>query len=161
MVRMLCCLNEFLYFLLDWRLCRFLRAPLHPAEVQTCRKMYPPLYWTDVASIFFSLVFTKSFCVDHEHFSLIYLVAVEECTENGCLALSLLELLAFNMAFVFIASVLVLIEVTQPLHLSHTVIRSDVIGSLTITVIILRLGNAWHHHSLRVKYLNVVLCNAE
>ncbi|XP_026867116.2 chloride transport protein 6 isoform X1 [Electrophorus electricus] len=36
--------------------------------------------------------------------------SVEECSENGCLALSLLELLAFNMAFVFIASVLVLIE---------------------------------------------------
>uniref|UniRef100_A0A3B4EMU0 Chloride channel protein n=1 Tax=Pygocentrus nattereri TaxID=42514 RepID=A0A3B4EMU0_PYGNA len=36
--------------------------------------------------------------------------SVEECSENGCLALSLLELLSFNMAFVFIASVLVLIE---------------------------------------------------
>ncbi|XP_053480506.1 H(+)/Cl(-) exchange transporter 6 isoform X1 [Ictalurus furcatus] len=36
--------------------------------------------------------------------------SVEECSENGCLALSLLELLAFNMVFVFIASVLVLIE---------------------------------------------------
>ncbi|XP_029911548.1 chloride transport protein 6 [Myripristis murdjan] len=36
--------------------------------------------------------------------------SVEECSEKGCLALSLLELLAFNMSFVFIASVLVLIE---------------------------------------------------
>uniref|UniRef100_UPI003AB00B3B H(+)/Cl(-) exchange transporter 6 isoform X2 n=1 Tax=Centroberyx gerrardi TaxID=166262 RepID=UPI003AB00B3B len=36
--------------------------------------------------------------------------SVEECSEKGCLALSLLELLAFNMTFVFIASVLVLIE---------------------------------------------------
>ncbi|KAG5838703.1 hypothetical protein ANANG_G00226400 [Anguilla anguilla] len=36
--------------------------------------------------------------------------SVTECTEKGCLALSLLELLAFNMTFVFIASVLVLIE---------------------------------------------------
>uniref|UniRef100_A0A8C9SKG9 Chloride channel protein n=1 Tax=Scleropages formosus TaxID=113540 RepID=A0A8C9SKG9_SCLFO len=36
--------------------------------------------------------------------------AVEECSEKGCLALSLLELLAFNMTFVFIASLLVLIE---------------------------------------------------
>uniref|UniRef100_A0A8B9K5K8 Chloride channel protein n=1 Tax=Astyanax mexicanus TaxID=7994 RepID=A0A8B9K5K8_ASTMX len=36
--------------------------------------------------------------------------SVEECSENGCLALSLVELLAFNMAFVFIASILVLIE---------------------------------------------------
>ncbi|TSL97303.1 Chloride transport protein 6 [Bagarius yarrelli] len=36
--------------------------------------------------------------------------SVEECSENGCLALSLLELLAFNMAFVFLASILVLIE---------------------------------------------------
>ncbi|KAJ8016497.1 hypothetical protein DPEC_G00007840 [Dallia pectoralis] len=36
--------------------------------------------------------------------------SVEECSENGCLALSLLELLAFNMTFIFIASVLVLIE---------------------------------------------------
>uniref|UniRef100_A0A674AK17 Chloride channel protein n=1 Tax=Salmo trutta TaxID=8032 RepID=A0A674AK17_SALTR len=37
-------------------------------------------------------------------------LAVEECSEKGCLALSLLELLAFNMMFIFIASVLVLIE---------------------------------------------------
>uniref|UniRef100_A0A3B3SY55 Chloride channel protein n=1 Tax=Paramormyrops kingsleyae TaxID=1676925 RepID=A0A3B3SY55_9TELE len=36
--------------------------------------------------------------------------SVEECSERGCLALSLLELLAFNMAFVFIASMFVLIE---------------------------------------------------
>ncbi|KAJ8371191.1 hypothetical protein SKAU_G00112190 [Synaphobranchus kaupii] len=36
--------------------------------------------------------------------------SVTECTEKGCLALSLLELLAFNMTFVFIASILVLIE---------------------------------------------------
>ncbi|XP_009302552.1 H(+)/Cl(-) exchange transporter 6 isoform X1 [Danio rerio] len=36
--------------------------------------------------------------------------SVEECSENGCLALSLLELLALNMMFVFISSVLVLIE---------------------------------------------------
>ncbi|KAL2103380.1 hypothetical protein ACEWY4_000248 [Coilia grayii] len=36
--------------------------------------------------------------------------SVEECSEKGCLALSLLELLAFNMTFIFIASVLVLIE---------------------------------------------------
>ena len=33
-----------------------------------------------------------------------------ECSEKGCLALSLLELLAFNLSFVFIASMLVLIE---------------------------------------------------
>ncbi|XP_064156322.1 H(+)/Cl(-) exchange transporter 6 [Anguilla rostrata] len=39
--------------------------------------------------------------------------SVTECTEKGCLALSLLELLAFNMTFVFIASVLVLIEVRR------------------------------------------------
>ncbi|ROL48848.1 Chloride transport protein 6 [Anabarilius grahami] len=36
--------------------------------------------------------------------------SVEECSENGCLALSLLELLALNMMFIFISSVLVLIE---------------------------------------------------
>ncbi|XP_005996630.1 H(+)/Cl(-) exchange transporter 6 [Latimeria chalumnae] len=36
--------------------------------------------------------------------------SVEECTERGCLALSLLELLGFNMTFVFLASVLCLIE---------------------------------------------------
>ncbi|XP_015192529.1 H(+)/Cl(-) exchange transporter 6 isoform X1 [Lepisosteus oculatus] len=36
--------------------------------------------------------------------------SVEECSEKGCLALSLLELLAFNMTFIFFASVLVLIE---------------------------------------------------
>ncbi|XP_062396516.1 H(+)/Cl(-) exchange transporter 6 isoform X2 [Sardina pilchardus] len=36
--------------------------------------------------------------------------SVEECSEKGCLALSLLELLAFNMTFIFIASVLVLVE---------------------------------------------------
>ena len=37
-------------------------------------------------------------------------VAVEVCSEKGCLALSLLELMAFNLTFVFIASMLVLIE---------------------------------------------------
>uniref|UniRef100_A0AAY4BJH4 Chloride channel protein n=1 Tax=Denticeps clupeoides TaxID=299321 RepID=A0AAY4BJH4_9TELE len=36
--------------------------------------------------------------------------SVEECDDNVCLAVSLLQLLAFNMTFVFIASVLVLIE---------------------------------------------------
>lgn len=39
--------------------------------------------------------------------------AVEKCTDKGCLPLSLLELLAFNMTFIFIASVLVLIEVRR------------------------------------------------
>lgn len=38
-------------------------------------------------------------------------VAVEECSQKGCLALSLLELLGFNLTFVFLASLLVLIEV--------------------------------------------------
>ena len=37
--------------------------------------------------------------------------AVEECSQKGCLALSLLELLGFNLTFVFFASLLVLIEV--------------------------------------------------
>uniref|UniRef100_A0A8C0K7S2 Chloride channel protein n=1 Tax=Canis lupus dingo TaxID=286419 RepID=A0A8C0K7S2_CANLU len=37
-------------------------------------------------------------------------VAVEECSQKGCLALSLLELLGFNLTFVFLASLLVLIE---------------------------------------------------
>ncbi|XP_041860088.1 chloride transport protein 6 isoform X1 [Melanotaenia boesemani] len=36
--------------------------------------------------------------------------SIETCTDKGCLSLSLLELLSFNMMFVFIASVLVLIE---------------------------------------------------
>ncbi|XP_044068744.1 chloride transport protein 6 isoform X2 [Siniperca chuatsi] len=36
--------------------------------------------------------------------------SVEKCSDKGCLPLSLLELLAFNMTFVFIASVLVLVE---------------------------------------------------
>uniref|UniRef100_A0A8C2C9C8 Chloride channel 6 n=1 Tax=Cyprinus carpio TaxID=7962 RepID=A0A8C2C9C8_CYPCA len=36
--------------------------------------------------------------------------SVEECSESGCLALSLLELLALNVMFVFISSVLVLVE---------------------------------------------------
>ncbi|XP_035512312.1 chloride transport protein 6 isoform X2 [Morone saxatilis] len=36
--------------------------------------------------------------------------SVEKCTDKGCFPLSLLELLAFNMTFVFIASVLILIE---------------------------------------------------
>uniref|UniRef100_A0A8C4YXF0 Chloride channel protein n=1 Tax=Gadus morhua TaxID=8049 RepID=A0A8C4YXF0_GADMO len=36
--------------------------------------------------------------------------SVEVCSEKGCLALSLLELMAFNLTFVFIASMLVLIE---------------------------------------------------
>uniref|UniRef100_A0A2K6THZ2 Chloride channel protein n=1 Tax=Saimiri boliviensis boliviensis TaxID=39432 RepID=A0A2K6THZ2_SAIBB len=37
--------------------------------------------------------------------------SVEECSQKGCLALSLLELLGFNLTFVFLASLLVLIEV--------------------------------------------------
>ncbi|KAK2494205.1 hypothetical protein MC885_003857, partial [Smutsia gigantea] len=37
-------------------------------------------------------------------------LAVEECSQKGCLALSLLELLGFNLTFVFLASLLVLIE---------------------------------------------------
>ncbi|XP_070466889.1 H(+)/Cl(-) exchange transporter 6 isoform X1 [Equus przewalskii] len=36
--------------------------------------------------------------------------SVEECSQKGCLALSLLELLGFNLTFVFFASLLVLIE---------------------------------------------------
>ncbi|XP_029975273.1 chloride transport protein 6 isoform X1 [Salarias fasciatus] len=36
--------------------------------------------------------------------------SIERCSDKGCLSLSLLELLAFNMTFAFIASVLVLIE---------------------------------------------------
>ncbi|XP_037540369.1 chloride transport protein 6 isoform X2 [Nematolebias whitei] len=36
--------------------------------------------------------------------------SVQKCSDKGCLPLSLLELLSFNMTFVFIASVLVLIE---------------------------------------------------
>uniref|UniRef100_A0A7N8X1N1 Chloride channel protein n=1 Tax=Mastacembelus armatus TaxID=205130 RepID=A0A7N8X1N1_9TELE len=39
-----------------------------------------------------------------------FLDSVEKCSDKGCLPLSLLELLAFNMTFVFIASMLVLIE---------------------------------------------------
>lgn len=37
--------------------------------------------------------------------------AVEACSEGGCLSVSLLELLAFNLTFIFIASVVVLVEV--------------------------------------------------
>ncbi|XP_043355966.1 chloride transport protein 6 isoform X3 [Dermochelys coriacea] len=36
--------------------------------------------------------------------------SVEECSEKGCLAMSLLELLGFNLTFIFLASLLVLIE---------------------------------------------------
>ncbi|XP_053547441.1 H(+)/Cl(-) exchange transporter 6 [Bombina bombina] len=36
--------------------------------------------------------------------------SVEDCTEKGCLALSLLELLGFNLIFVFIATLFVLIQ---------------------------------------------------
>uniref|UniRef100_A0A3P9IGY5 Chloride channel protein n=1 Tax=Oryzias latipes TaxID=8090 RepID=A0A3P9IGY5_ORYLA len=36
--------------------------------------------------------------------------SIEKCADKGCLSLSLLELLSFNMIFVFIASLLVLIE---------------------------------------------------
>ncbi|XP_030640364.1 chloride transport protein 6 [Chanos chanos] len=45
----------------------------------------------------------------HLKFSLVG-KSVEECSVKGCLALSLLELLAFNLTFILIASVLVLIE---------------------------------------------------
>ncbi|XP_060132245.1 H(+)/Cl(-) exchange transporter 6 isoform X2 [Zootoca vivipara] len=36
--------------------------------------------------------------------------SVEECSEKGCLAVSLLELLGFNLTFIFLASLLVLIQ---------------------------------------------------
>lgn len=36
---------------------------------------------------------------------------MERCGEGGCLSVSLLELLAFNLTFIFIASVVVLVEV--------------------------------------------------
>nr|XP_020637813.1 chloride transport protein 6 [Pogona vitticeps] len=36
--------------------------------------------------------------------------SVEECSEKGCLAVSLLELMGFNLTFVFLASLLVLIQ---------------------------------------------------
>ncbi|KAM3824064.1 H(+)/Cl(-) exchange transporter 6 [Vipera latastei] len=36
--------------------------------------------------------------------------SVEDCSEKGCLAVSLLELLAFNLAFIFLASLFVLIQ---------------------------------------------------
>ncbi|CAJ0937037.1 unnamed protein product [Ranitomeya imitator] len=36
--------------------------------------------------------------------------AVEECTDRGCLALSLLELLGFNLTFAFIATLFVLLQ---------------------------------------------------
>nr|XP_019962938.1 PREDICTED: chloride transport protein 6 [Paralichthys olivaceus] len=36
--------------------------------------------------------------------------SIEKCSDKGCLPLSLVELLAFNLTFVFIASVLILIE---------------------------------------------------
>lgn len=36
--------------------------------------------------------------------------SVEKCTEKGCLPLTLLEFLAFNMTFIFIASMVVLVE---------------------------------------------------
>lgn len=50
--------------------------------------------------------------------------AVEKCSDKGCLPLSLLELLAFNMTFVFIASVLVLIEVRRfPCSLGSTEVQ--------------------------------------
>ncbi|XP_034091839.1 chloride transport protein 6 [Gymnodraco acuticeps] len=36
--------------------------------------------------------------------------SLQQCSDRGCLSVSLLELLAFNLTFVFIASVLVLVE---------------------------------------------------
>ncbi|TRY96888.1 hypothetical protein DNTS_015424 [Danionella cerebrum] len=43
-------------------------------------------------------------------FSLTCCSAVETCSEEGCLALSLLELLALNLLFTFLSSILVLME---------------------------------------------------
>lgn len=53
----------------------------------------------------------KGLGVAGEHSSLTHSLAVEECSQKGCLALSLLELLGFNLTFVFLGSLLVLIEV--------------------------------------------------
>lgn len=53
----------------------------------------------------------KGLGLAEEHGSLTHSPAVEECSQKGCLALSLLELLGFNLTFVFLGSLLVLIEV--------------------------------------------------
>ncbi len=89
-----------IFFFSDWSVCWFLRAALHSAEVQLGWTMYP------LCSVLHCVVV----CVLWVE-SLTCASAVEECSENGCLALSLLELLALNMMFIFISSVLVLIEV--------------------------------------------------
>lgn len=44
---------------------------------------------------------------------------MERCSEGGCLVVSLLELLAFNATFIFIASLVVLIEVGQATTQTH------------------------------------------
>uniref|UniRef100_A0A672L5D7 Chloride channel protein n=1 Tax=Sinocyclocheilus grahami TaxID=75366 RepID=A0A672L5D7_SINGR len=54
------------------------------------------------------LVFAIGVSTGLVSFGVVY--ASEECSENGCLALSLLELLALNVMFIFISSVLVLVE---------------------------------------------------
>lgn len=55
--------------------------------------------------------------------------SVEECTEKGCLALSLLELLGFNLTFVFLASLLVLIQVRlRSIAASYTTFLSSHTG---------------------------------
>lgn len=89
----------------DWPVCWFLCAALHSAEVQLGWTMY--LFCVVFCFVWFCTVC----CVE----SLTCASAVEECSESGCLALSLLELLALNVMFVFISSVLVLVEVRTSL----------------------------------------------
>uniref|UniRef100_A0A5F9D154 Chloride channel protein n=1 Tax=Oryctolagus cuniculus TaxID=9986 RepID=A0A5F9D154_RABIT len=62
------------------------------------RKDYEKGRWYEVVK--WTVVFAIGVCTG----------LVEECSQKGCLALSLLELLGFNLTFVFLASLLVLIE---------------------------------------------------
>lgn len=92
------CFNNFWFFS-----SYFPKPGSHPSPFLTvfsesnCLKLgYPQCWWL------FYLNWTPS--------------AVEKCSDQGCLPVSLLELLAFNMTFIFIASVVVLIEVRLFMH---------------------------------------------
>lgn len=55
----------------------------------------------------------------HYYFSLIIMLAIKHCTPAGCLVITLLIMLLFNVGFTIIASALTVIEVFYILPLHH------------------------------------------
>ena len=74
--------------------------------VATCSHILPVV-------VFSFLVFTVIELKDTCYYSLTIVSALVECTPRGCLAVSLLILMAFNAAFCLVAGILCAIEVVM------------------------------------------------